>query len=187
VGEIKIAPPFVTFEDRLNVYVDDLKVELIYVGPAHTTNDVVAWVPERKALFTGDVIFNQGTPFALMGSIAGWLQALDVLRALGPETIVPGHGPVCGPEVIDEVADYLRFVQETARKGFEAGLTPLQTAQQADLGRFSRLLDGERLAGNLHRAYSELRGEPRGAPLPMATVVPDMVAYNGGQMPRCLA
>jgi len=186
-GEITIAPPFLTFEERLNLYVDDLKVELIYVGPAHTTNDIIAWIPERKVLFTGDVIFNRGTPFAMMGSVAGWLEALEVVRALRPETIVPGHGPVCGPEVIDEVADYLRFVQEAARKGSEAGLTPLQAAQQADLGRFGQWLDRERLVGNLHRAYSELRGERRGAPLPLATVVPDMVTYNGGQMPRCLA
>jgi cyclase len=186
-GEIEIAPPFLTFEERLNLYVDDLKVELIYVGPAHTTNDIIAWVPEREVLFTGDVIFNQGTPFAMMGSIAGWLEALEVVRALGAETIVPGHGPVCGPEVIDEVADYLRFVEETARKGAEAGLTPLQTAQQTDLGRFGEWLDRERLVGNLHRAYSELRDEPRGTPLPLETVVPDMVTYNGGQMPRCLA
>ena len=186
-GEIRIAPPFVTFEERLNLYVDDLKVELVYVGPAHTTNDIVAWVPEREVLFAGDVIFNKGTPFAMMGSIAGWLEALERLRALAPQTIVPGHGPVCGPEVIDEVADYLRFVQETARTGFAEGLTPLAAAQRTDLGRFAGLLDTERLVGNLHRAYSELRGEPLGTVLPLGAVVPDMIAYNGGQMPRCLA
>jgi cyclase len=186
-GKIEIAPPFVTLEERLNLHVGDLKVELIYVGPAHTTNDIIVWIPQRKVLFAGDIIFNRGTPFALMGSVAGWLEALETLRALGPETIVPGHGPLCGPEVVDEVGDYLRFVQEAARKGLEAGLTPLQTAQQTDLGRFSDWLDRERLAGNLHRAYSELRGEPRGAPLPLAEAVRDMVAYNGGQMPRCLA
>jgi len=186
-GEIRIAPPFVTFDERLNLYVDDLKVELIFVGPAHTTNDIVAWVPERKVLFAGDVIFNEGTPFAMMGSVAGWLEALERLRALAPRTIVPGHGPVCGPEVIDEVADYLRFVQETARKGFEESLTPLAAAQRTDLGRFGELLDQERLVGNLHRAYSELRGEPLGTVLTLGDVVPDMITYNGGQMPRCLA
>ena len=186
-GEVRIAPPFLTFEERLNLYVDDLKVELIFVGPAHTTNDVVAWVPERKVLFAGDVIFNGGTPFVMMGSIAGSLEALERLRALGPQTIVPGHGPVCGPEVLDEVADYLRFVREAARRGFEEGLTPLATAQRTELGRFGELLDRERLVGNLHRAYSELRGEPRGTPLALGAVVPDMIAYNGGQMPRCLA
>ncbi len=186
-GEIRIAPPFVTFEDRLNVFVDDLRVELIFVGPAHTTNDIVAWAPERKVLYAGDVIFNQGTPFAMMGSIAGWLEALDRLRGLGIETIVPGHGPVCGPEVIDEVADYLRFVQDVARRGHEAGQPPLEAARGTNLGRFASLLDSERLVGNLHRAYSELRGEPMGAPLPLGVVVPEMVAYNNGQMPRCLA
>jgi cyclase len=186
-GRIEIAPPFVTLQERLNLYVDDLKVELTYVGPAHTTNDIIAWIPQRKVLFAGDIIFNRGTPFALMGSVAGWLEALETLRALEPETIVPGHGPLCGPEVIDEVADYLRFVQETARNGLKAGLTPLQAARQTDLGRFGEWLDQERLAGNLHRAYSELRGEPRGAPLPLAEAVGDMVAYNDGQMPRCLA
>ncbi len=186
-GNIEIAPPFLTFQDRLDLYVDDLRVELIFVAPAHTTNDIVAWVPERKVLFAGDVIFHLGTPFALMGSIAGWLQALDTLRALGPETIVPGHGPVCGPGVIDDVAAYLRFIQDTARKGFEAGVSPLELARRTDLGPFASLLDPERLVGNLHRAYSELRGEPLGAALPLPQVVPDMVAYNDGQLPRCLA
>src|SRR6185437_8600324 len=57
-GTIEIAPPVVTFAERLDLWVDDLKVELIFVGPAHTTNDIVAWIPDRKLLFGGDVVFN---------------------------------------------------------------------------------------------------------------------------------
>ena len=185
-GKIEITPPSVTFEDRLDLWVDELKVELIFVGPAHTTNDIVAWVPERKLLFAGDVIFSGGAPFALAGSVEGWLETLVRLRALGAETIVPGHGPICGPEVIDDVAAYMRLVLDAARRGIEAGLEPLDVARQVDLGRFGAWLDGERLAANLHRAYSELRGEPRGVPLP-AQAVTDMIAFNGGQLPRCLA
>ena len=186
-GEIVIAPPSVTFAERLDVWAGDLKVELIYVGPAHTTNDIVAWLPERKALFAGDLIFNGGTPFVMMGSVAGSLEALAAVRGLGAERIVPGHGPVCGPEAIDAVEAYLRFVQDTARRGFEAESSPLEVARATDLGRFAALLDGERLVGNLHRAYSELRGEPRGTPLPLPEVAADMIAYNGGRPLRCLA
>jgi cyclase len=186
-GQLKVAPPFVTFRDRLNLYVDDLQVELIHVGPAHTTNDVVAWIPARRLLFSGDVIFNGGTPFVIQGSLAGSLEALETLRALGPQRIVPGHGPVCGPEVIDEVAAYLRFVQEVARKGFEAGRAPLDLARDTDLERFQGWHDGERLVANLHRAYSELRGEARGTPLDGRTVYPDMLACNGDRPLRCLA
>lgn len=185
-GTLKVAPPFVTFRDRLNLYVDDLLVELIAVGPAHTTNDVVAWVPERRLLFTGDVIFNGGTPFVVQGSVAGSLAALEVLRGLAAERIVPGHGPVCGPEVIDEVEAYLRFVQDVARAGFAKGTPPLELARATDLGRFAAWHDTERLVANLHRAYSELRGEPLGAPIDPAAVFPDLLAFNGGPL-RCLA
>jgi cyclase len=186
-GEIRIAPPEVTFEERLTLWVDDLKVELIYMGPAHTTNDIVAWIPDQKVLFSGDLVFNGGTPFAMMGSVAGWLEALERMKALGAETIVPGHGPVCGARAFGEQEAYLRWLQELAKKGFEAGAGPLEVAREADLGRFADLLDPERLVGNLHRAYSELRGEERGTPLALGAVMPEMIAYNGGQMPRCLA
>ena len=71
VDDVTIAPPFVTFEDRLTVWVDDPRVELHYIGtPAHTTNDVVAWIPERSVLFTGDLVFAGGTPFVSTGSVA---------------------------------------------------------------------------------------------------------------------
>lgn len=186
-GEVPYVAPNVTFSDRLTVWVDELRVELIFVGPAHTTNDVIAWLPERKVLFSGDLVFNGGTPFAMAGSIGGWLGALETLRGLGAETIVPGHGPVCGPEVFETIGAYLSWVHDLARHGFADGVPPLALAQATELGDFARLTDPERLVGNLHRAYSELRGEPWGAALDVPAVFADMVAYNGGEPLRCLA
>ena len=133
-------------------------------------------------VFTGDLLFNGGTPFALMGSISGWIEVLEsVLRPLGARTLVPGHGPVCGPEVIDDMLAYLRFVQDVARQAKAAGLSPLEAARAAELGEFKDLLDAERIAGNLHRAYLELDGGERGGPLDIARALGDMVAYNGGR------
>jgi len=186
-GRIEIAPPFVTFEDRLRIWVDDSPVDLLYMGPAHTTNDVVAWVPERRLLFTGDLVFNGGTPFVLMGTVTGWLRALGRLRALAPATIVPGHGPVCGPEVLDEVESYLRFVQEVAGEAAAAGASPLEAARSCDLGPFAPWHDRERLVGNLHRALSEVRGEPEATPLDYPAIWMEMVEFNGGLPLRCLA
>lgn len=186
-GDCPVTPPTITFEQQLSMYIDDTKVELIFVGPAHTTNDIVAWVPDRKLLFAGDIIFNGGTPFALAGSVGGWLQALERIEALGAETIVPGHGPVCGPEAIADVRAYLRFIHETAKRGLEAGTPPLELAQSLDLGRFEPLHDKERLVPNLHRAYSELRGEPWGKPLDFRQLFAEMLIFNGNQPLRCLA
>jgi cyclase len=186
-GECPLTPPTVTFDDRLTVYVDDLRVELLYLGPAHTTSDIVAWIPERKLLFSGDLVFNGGTPFALGGSVGGWLDAMDRLEALGAETIVPGHGPVAGPEVLGQVRRYLEWLQAVGREGFERGVPPLELAQGLDFGEFADWHDRERIVPNLHRVYSELRGEPRGTPLDYRQMFAEMLAFNGGRPLRCLA
>jgi cyclase len=185
-GDLAVRPPFVTFEDRLNVYVDDQRFELAFMGPAHTTSDVAVWIPDQRILIAGDLVFNGGTPFVAMGSVRGSLVAMDRLAALDPAVIVPGHGRVCGPEAINAQVAYLRFVQDLAQRGFDAGTPPLDLAMATDLGDFAALGDPERIVGNLYRAYSELRGEPLGTPIdPQAFA--DLVTYNGGRPLRCLA
>jgi cyclase len=188
-GRLEPAPPFLTYTDGITLWSGDLRCEVRYVGtPAHTTNDSILHIPERSVAFVGDLLFNGGTPFALMGSVSGWIEVLEtVLRPLGARTLVPGHGPVCGPEVIDEVLAYLRFVQHAARQAKSEGLSPLQAARQVDLGEFKDLLDAERIVGNLHRAYLELDGAERGAPVDLVQALRDMVAYNGGRPLTCHA
>jgi cyclase len=188
-GNLKPAPPFLTYTEGVTLWSGDLRCDVRYVGtPAHTTNDSIIHIPERSVAFTGDLLFNGGTPFALQGSVSGWIEVLQtVLRPLGAQTLVPGHGPVCGPEVIDGALAYLQFVQDTARAGKAAGLSPLEAARATDLGDFADLLDPERVVGNLHRAYLELNGGERGAPVEMARALADMVAYNGGRPLTCHA
>ena len=187
-GEVVLAPPVLTFRDTVTVWVDDLPCEVRHLGtPAHTTNDSVVWLPERSVLFSGDLLFNGGTPFLLMGSLAGALESVAALASFGATTIVPGHGPVGGPEMIDNVLAYLRFLDDLARRGHAAGLTPLETAREADLGQFAELSDVERLVGNLHRAYAELDGAERGAPIDLVAALVDMVTFNGGHRLHCRA
>jgi cyclase len=170
------------------VYVDDLACEVRHVGtPAHTTNDSIVWIPDRSLLFSGDLLFRGGTPFLLMGSLAGAIGVLEELKRLPASTIVPGHGAVSGPELIDDVLGYLRFVTGAAAAARAAGLSPLDAARQLDLGPYAGLLDAERIVGNLHRAYAELDGAPPGARIDVAAALADMVAYNGGRPLSCYA
>lgn len=186
-GDIAIDPPMVTFEEQLTIFIDDRRIEAIFVGPAHTVNDVVYYVPQERLLFAGDLIFSGGTPFALMGSVSGSLAAYERLRELDVETVVPGHGPVCGPELFDDMADYLSWIQGLAREVEESGVTPLELAQRTELGRYAEWHDSERLAGNLHRALAELRGLTPGGDLALDAAFADMVALNGGRPLQCMA
>jgi cyclase len=50
-GDLRLALPFLTFADRLTLWADELRCELRYAGqPAHTTNDIVVWIPEQSVL-----------------------------------------------------------------------------------------------------------------------------------------
>jgi cyclase len=190
-GDLRLTPPFLTFADRLTLWAGELRCELLFAGqPAHTTNDIVVWIPEHSVLFAGDLVFNGGTPFLLSGSVLGAIDVLEqFLKPLGARTIVPGHGPVTGPEVIDDVLGYLRFVRDTAAHGRAAGLSPLEAAQGVSLGRYAEWSDPERIVGNLHRAYADLSGsaEERGGPVNAPGALADMVAYNGGRPLTCRA
>jgi len=187
-GELQTAPPFLTYQTSVDLWVDELRCEVRHVGtPAHSTNDSIVWLPERRVLFAGDLLFNGGTPFLLAGSVVGAIQAVRALKDLDAETIVPGHGPVCGPEVIDDVLAYLEFVLDLASDAVKAGIAPLDAARSVDLGRFSDLTDPERLVGNLHRACAELGGVQCGAAIDVTAALADMRAYNGGRALTCLA
>lgn len=183
-GEIEVTPPTLTFRDHLTVHVGERRTELLRVGPAHTDHDVVVWLPEERVLFAGDIVMSGVTPFVLFGSVSGTLAALDRLAELEPEVVVGGHGPVAGPEVLDANREYLRWVQQLAAEAADSGVTPLVAAREADLGAYADLLDAERLVANLHRAHEELlRTPPRDA----MEIFAELVAYNGGRLPTCLA
>jgi cyclase len=186
-GDLDVVPPVLTFADRVTLHPGGARVEVCHVGPAHTTGDVVAWLPDQRVLFAGDVVMSGRTPFALMGSVAGSIAAIRWLRSLEPRTVVCGHGPVTGPGALELAEEYLTWVQRLAAQGQAAGLTPLETARQAGLGAYRDLAESERLVANLHRAYLEARGGQPGAYLPSAPVFAEMVAYNGGHPLACHA
>ncbi|HEX2312642.1 MAG TPA: MBL fold metallo-hydrolase [Thermomonospora sp.] len=162
----------------------DRRVELIHPGyTAHTPGDVVAWLPEERVLFTGDLIFNGLTPMVGMGSVVGALRSLDWIAEFQPERLVPGHGPVCDaaalPDVLAAHERYYRLVLEIADDGMHDGLTPLEAARAADLGEFAGWADAERLAFNLHRVYADKYGRP----FDLVQAAVDAVTLNGGPMP----
>ncbi|MEY7979056.1 MBL fold metallo-hydrolase [Streptomyces pilosus] len=186
-GDVRLALPTLTFRERATLHVGGLTAELMHVGPAHTTSDIVVWLPGQRVLFAGDVLLPGCTPFVLMGSLSGTLEAITRLRSLDPAVVVGGHGPVAGPEVLDATQEYLEWVRDTARAGLAAGLSPLQAARDTDLGPYAALRDPERLVANLHRAYAEESELPPDTEIRSAPVFAEMAQFNGGRPVACHA
>jgi cyclase len=160
---IELRPPTSTFEGALDLRVGDRAVHLIEVGPAHTDGDAIVHVPDAGVVFTGDILFIEGTPIVWAGPFANWLAACDRILALSAQTLVPGHGPVTDASGVRDVKRYLTHVRDEARARFEAGMDPEQAADDIDLSDFAGWGDPERIAVNVEAAYRELdpsRPEP---------------------------
>jgi cyclase len=183
-GDLTLEPPSVTYRETLTLHIGDIEAQLAHVGPAHTTNDTVVWLPRQRVLFTGDLVMSGVTPFFPMGSLSGSLDGIARLREYDARVLVTGHGPVAGPEVLDTAESYLLWVRQLAREGVAAGLTPLEVAAETDLGEFAGLLDSERLVPNLHRAYAVEQGLPPGAPMDIGALFREMIEHHGA-LPDC--
>ena len=156
---IELTPPTTTFDKEMTVQVGDKAVELYNVGPAHTRGDVLAYVPGDKAIFTGDIIFNEGHPVIWDGPIANWQAACERILALDVDVVVPGHGPVTDKAYVRKFKGYLDYIEAESRKGFDAGLSEWDAACEISLADYDTWLDAERVIGNVHALYREFRDD----------------------------
>ena len=131
-------------------------VHLIELGPAHTLGDTIAHVPDAGVVFTGDLLFIEGTPIMWAGPVSNWLAACDRIIELGARVIVPGHGPVTDESGVRDVQRYLTYVRDEARQRFDAGMDETAAADDIDLTDFRDWGDPERIAVNVATIYREL-------------------------------
>ncbi len=156
---IELTLPTETFEGELSVQVGAKRVDLIEVGPAHTRGDVLAYLPDQRVVFTGDILFVEGTPIIWEGPVSNWIAACDRILAMEPEVIVPGHGPITDERGVLAVKAYLEYLTIQARERYEGGLSALEAAKDIPLGEFSSWSDPERIVVNVQALYREFSGK----------------------------
>jgi glyoxylase-like metal-dependent hydrolase (beta-lactamase superfamily II) len=85
------------------------------VGPSHTPEDLVVYLPKEKILFAGDLVFRGRIPYVGQADSGHWIKALQALLAFETDTIVPGHGPLSAQarQDMELTRDYLIYLRET--------------------------------------------------------------------------
>jgi len=147
--------PNTTFKGHLTRTVGSKQVHMIEVGPAHTGGDALVHVPADRTLFTGDILFVEGTPIMWVGPVGNWIRACEMIEAMDIETIVPGHGPVTDKRGVARVRHYLTYIRDEARKRYDAGLPAFEAARSIALDDFAGWGDSERIAVNTATLYRE--------------------------------
>jgi glyoxylase-like metal-dependent hydrolase (beta-lactamase superfamily II) len=110
-------------------------------GPAHTPDDLVVWLPQRKLLFAGDLVFRGRIPFVGQADSGQWIAALDRLLAFEPALIVPGHGPpsTSARADLELTRDYLVYLRQTMGDAAR-NMDPFEEAYaRTDWSRFAKM------------------------------------------------
>ena len=93
-------PTQVTTKTKETMTIDGVKLELYRFAPAHTSGDLVVYLPAQKIVATGDLVVtnraddNPNIHFEKDGSSEGWLKCVKGMIGLNADMYVTGHGDV---------------------------------------------------------------------------------------------
>lgn len=161
---IHLVPPTTLLDERYELDLDGVEVHLIYLGPCHQAGDTIVHLPKEGVVFAGDLVFRECTPIGWRGTYDNWLNTLALIENLRPTVIVPGHGPIREVNGLHDMANYLRYVRDEARRFHELGYSALQAAQRIEFGPYATWRAPARLYMNVARAYREFQGVASDAP-----------------------
>jgi len=114
----EIIRPDLTFQSKMPLLMGDTLIELLYIGPSHSPDDIQLWMPKEKLLISGDSAFNQRMLPIFPYTVASeWIDTWDKIEALEPEIIIPGHGEPADLETVTKFTkDYLVFLRTEVEK-----------------------------------------------------------------------
>ena len=159
--------PTMAFPDRLTVWLGKRRVDLIHLGRGHTAGDMVAWLPEERVCFAGDLVEYGATPYCGDAHLRDWPRTLDRLEALGAARMVPGRGaamesPAQVAEAIGGTRSFIRDLYAVAEEGVAAGRS-LKEVYDAALERMRPayghwVIFQHCMPFDVSRAYDEAKG-----------------------------
>ena len=118
--------PTITFSGKMTLWLGSLEVQLLQLGRGHTKGDTVAWLPQQKILFSGDLVEFDATPYAGDAYFKDWPATLDHIAALQPQQLVPGRGAaLTTPEQVAAgiagTRNFIADVRASVEEGVKAG------------------------------------------------------------------
>lgn len=119
--------PNLIVDGKLTVDLGNRKVEIWNPGRGHTAGDTIAWLPEERILYSGDLVEFGATPYTGDAHLKDWPQTLQALRELKPNKLVPGRGDALQtPEDCEKAMTmtqaFLTDLYQTAEEGVEKGM-----------------------------------------------------------------
>lgn len=132
--------PALAFSQQLDLHLGE-PVVLKHFG-GHCPGEAAVYFPERKLLFTGDLVFAGRMPYMGQADFKQWMGALSQLESWEVKTVVPGHGPQGGIELLTRQRQWLEDFVEQVLNWEQEGVQPA--------GMFERVLEMHQVPERWH-------------------------------------
>ena len=151
----------------MSVFLGKREVKLFHLGAGHTAGDIVAWVPDAEAMFSGDLVEYHSACYCGDAHLREWPLTLDEIRDFSPRALVPGRGDALTNErqvreALAMTRDFVTTLYNTADLSVARGLTLKETfaaAREAMDPKFGSFAIYEHcLPFNVSRAFDEASG-----------------------------
>ncbi len=131
-GQTRLVPADEWVDEEKTLVVGGVEFVLRHLGPAHTPEDLMVYLPSEKVLFAGDLVFRSRIPFVGQADSGHWIKALDLLLGFDAVAVVPGHGPISTEARKDMqlTRDYLAYLRRTMGEAAR-NLDPFEEAYAA--------------------------------------------------------
>jgi glyoxylase-like metal-dependent hydrolase (beta-lactamase superfamily II) len=156
------APPGLTYEGRVTLWVGGRPVEVMHISPAHTDGDSIVWIPEEKVVHMGDLLFYGMYPFVDTlggGSVEGMVRSIDAVLAMVPPDakVIAGHGPVTDLAGLRRARSFLADLHGKVRLEAEKGTSRADAVRRIRMDEYPDIKPSFRTLGNvIAAAYDEL-------------------------------
>ena len=143
--------------------VGNLDIELkIIPRTAHSTKDLVVYLPKSGVLFAGDLVFNDRLPSLKGGNINGWIATLEELESMGALHVIGGHGRNSDKNSSKMTHEYLTQMRSEIRIAIESGLGIDETIKKVQMLEYRKIKLYDSLqSGNVEASYRVLEWEDR--------------------------
>lgn len=153
----KITPMDESYDNGKTFVLGGVKMEYISLGQAHSEDDFMLWLPEKKVILSADVVMNGRITSNRNGTVMGQLAAHDKIRTLDWEVMVPGHGFITDKTAMDESALYFKLMKERILAAIDDGVEATEINEVVTLPEFKdKGLYGVLNSNNVSRSFDEL-------------------------------
>jgi glyoxylase-like metal-dependent hydrolase (beta-lactamase superfamily II) len=150
--------PTTFIDQNRTLHIDGNEIRLIKVArKAHTSGDILVYLPKMQTLFCGDLVFNDRLPSLRDGDINGWIETLEMIKAMPLKNIIGGHGDAVGKDATDLTYRYLVQLRSEVKEAIDNDIGIENAVKTVRMPTFSSVgLYNEMQAQNVETAYRML-------------------------------